>query len=113
MILYSQPDCKLVDYTYKCALVAELVDAADSKSVVRKDVGVRFSPRAPHNHLSLGGFTRSLKRLQKSPTQETSLENLLSFRRLEFDSPPRAPKILIIYFINYKIVLPISNIIKF
>lgn len=29
------------------ALVAELVDAADSKSVVREDVGVRVSPRAP------------------------------------------------------------------
>ena len=29
------------------APVAELVDAADSKSVVRKDVGVRVSPGAP------------------------------------------------------------------
>lgn len=29
------------------ALVAELVDAADSKSVIRRDVGVRLSPRAP------------------------------------------------------------------
>ncbi len=30
------------------ALVAELVDAADSKSVVCTDVGVRVSPRAPN-----------------------------------------------------------------
>ncbi len=29
------------------APVAELVDAADSKSVIRKDVGVRVSPGAP------------------------------------------------------------------
>ena len=29
------------------ALVAELVDAADSKSAVRKDMRVRVSPRAP------------------------------------------------------------------
>ena len=28
--------------------MAELVDAADSKSAIRKDVGVRVSPRAPH-----------------------------------------------------------------
>lgn len=27
--------------------MAELVDAADSKSVIRKDVGVRLSPGAP------------------------------------------------------------------
>lgn len=31
-----------------CALVAELVDAADSKSVIGNDVGVRLSPRAPY-----------------------------------------------------------------
>lgn len=30
------------------ALVAELVDAADLKSVVRKDVPVRFRPSAPN-----------------------------------------------------------------
>lgn len=29
------------------AVVAELVDATDSESVVRKDVGVRLSPSAP------------------------------------------------------------------
>lgn len=29
------------------ASVVELVDALDSKSSVRKDVGVRFSPEAP------------------------------------------------------------------
>jgi hypothetical protein len=29
------------------ALVAELVDAADSKSVIRKDVGVQVPPGAP------------------------------------------------------------------
>lgn len=34
--------------TSECALVAELVDAADSKSVICTDVGVRVSPRAPN-----------------------------------------------------------------
>ena len=33
------------------ALVAELVDAADLKSVVRKDVPVRFRPSAPFKML--------------------------------------------------------------
>ncbi len=32
--------------TYKKARVAELVDAADSKSAIRKDVLVRFQSRA-------------------------------------------------------------------
>lgn len=35
------------------ALVAELVDAADLKSVVRKDVPVRFRPSAPNKTLPL------------------------------------------------------------
>ncbi len=38
----------------RIALVAELVDAADSKSVIRKDVGVQVPPGAPF----LSGFDR-------------------------------------------------------
>ena len=34
-------------YATVCASVVELVDAADSKSAFRKEVGVRFSPEAP------------------------------------------------------------------
>lgn len=37
------------------ALVAELVDAADLKSVVRKDVPVRVWPGAPILRRSFGG----------------------------------------------------------
>lgn len=33
--------------SYVAAPVAELVDAIDSKSIVREDVGVRFPPGAP------------------------------------------------------------------
>ena len=38
------------------ALVAELVDAADSKSVVLTNVGVRVSPRAPF--IQMDGITK-------------------------------------------------------
>ncbi len=36
-----------LDYAYAIGPVVELVDALDSKSSVRKDVGVRFSPGPP------------------------------------------------------------------
>lgn len=63
-----------------CALVAELVDAADSKSVVRKDVGVRFSPRAPKHTKPLKGFYEIPQRapLQKAYEAATALEPAIS-----------------------------------
>ena len=38
---------RLFDYIYENALVAELVDALDSKSSIREGVWVRVPPSAP------------------------------------------------------------------
>ena len=42
--------------TIQAAHVAELVDAADSKSAIRKDVKVRFLSWAPKNLSEMKGF---------------------------------------------------------
>jgi hypothetical protein len=47
-INYRIPSAPLAPH----ARVAELVDAADSKSAVRKNVSVRFGPRAPNHFTS-------------------------------------------------------------
>jgi hypothetical protein len=48
--LILQPDLKPLHLLAMAkARVAELVDAADSKSAIRKDVLVRFQSRAPSN----------------------------------------------------------------
>lgn len=49
--------------TYFKARVAELVDAADSKSAVRKNVLVRFQSRALGNQLLKSPDTKILSRL--------------------------------------------------
>jgi hypothetical protein len=60
------------------ARVAELVDATDLKSVIRKGVWVRFPPRAP---LILKGFSVFLSRREKPQNSpcDTLVTNALRF----------------------------------
>ena len=61
------------------ARVAELVDAADSKSAVRKDVLVRFQSRAPSknpdSHCVSGFFTTGSNPFINEPTKKLIVEN--------------------------------------
>ncbi len=58
------------------ALVAELVDAADSKSAVHTDVRVRVSPRAPTLRTSVGLLQKNLEFHKKCGKSVTKLQHL-------------------------------------
>ena len=58
------------------ARMAELVDAADSKSAVRKDVQVRFLFRA-HNHFERSGFFMPLAQKKSSDLAEDWINQML------------------------------------
>ena len=63
------------------ARVAELVDAADSKSAVRKNVLVRFQSRALDNHqlrkAAISGFSKFANNLQTICKQKCNLSILV------------------------------------